>query len=165
MRGFILGVIITLVAVFCGGYFYATTGHYDTRAVGNTPTTFERRTANKTVDEWVDDHAPKQENPFQPTTQNVMDGSMVYDKNCAFCHGNLKEPESPMHRKFYPSVPQLMTHIPDDPDGNVFYVIKYGIRHTGMPGWEGVLSDDDIWKTVVFIKNSGQMKDGAQPQK
>jgi mono/diheme cytochrome c family protein len=70
-----------------------------------------------------------------------------------------------MHRKFYPSVPQLMTHIPDDPDGNVFYVIKYGIRHTGMPGWEGVLSDDDIWKTVVFIKNSGQMKDGAQPQK
>ena len=64
MRGFILGVIITLVAVFGGGYFYATTGHYDTRAVGNTPTTFERRTANKTVDEWVDDHAPKQDEPI-----------------------------------------------------------------------------------------------------
>ncbi len=165
MRGFILGVIITLVVVFGGAYFYMTTGHYDTRAVGNTPSTFERRTANKTVDEWVDDHAPKQANPFQPTTQNVMDGSMTYDKNCAFCHGNLKEPESPMHRKFYPSVPQLMTHIPDDPDGNLFYVIKYGIRHTGMPGWEGVLSDDDIWKTVAFIKNSGQMKDSSQPQK
>jgi len=28
-----------------------------------------------------------------------------------------------------------------------------------------VLSDDDIWKTVVFIKNSGQMKDNPQQQK
>ena len=37
-----------------------------------------------------------------------MDGSMTYDKNCAFCHGSLKEPSSPMRKNFYPSVPQLM---------------------------------------------------------
>ncbi len=93
-----------------------------------------------------------------------MDGSMTYDKNCAFCHGSLKEPISPMRRNFIPSVPQLMSRIPDDPDGNLFYVIKYGMRFTGMPGWSGVLSDDDIWKTVVFIKNSSQMKDTGQQQ-
>jgi hypothetical protein len=33
-----------------------------------------------------------------------------------------------------------------------------------MPGWDGVLSDDDIWKTVTFIKNSSQMKDNSQQQ-
>jgi hypothetical protein len=27
-----------------------------------------------------------------------------------------------------------------------------------------VLSDDDIWKTVVFLKNSNQMKDNSQQQ-
>ena len=85
--------------VLGGAYFYATTGHFDTRAVGNTPSTFERRTANKSVDAWVDDHAPKQANPFQPTMDNVMDGSMTYDKNCAFCHGSLKEPISPMQNE------------------------------------------------------------------
>lgn len=164
MRGFILGVIVTLLVVFGGAYYYSTTGHFDTRAVGNTPSTMERRTANKSVDAWVDEHAPKQNNPFQPTMDNVMDGSMTYDKNCAFCHGSLKEPVSPMKTKFYPPVPQLMNRIPDDPDGNLFYVIKYGIRMTAMPGWEGVLSDDDIWKTVVFLKNSGQMKDNSHPQ-
>jgi len=42
MRGFILGVILTLVIGLGGAYFYATTGHFDTRAVGNTPSTFER---------------------------------------------------------------------------------------------------------------------------
>ena len=164
MRGFIWGIIVTLLVLCGGGYFFATTGHFDTRAVGNTPSTFERRTAMKSLDEWVDLHAPKQANPFQPTTDNVMDGSMTYDKNCALCHGSLKQPVSMMRDKFYPSVPQLMTNIPDDPDGNLFYVIKYGVRYTAMPGWDGVLSDDDIWKTVVFLKNSGQMKDNSQPQ-
>ena len=164
MRGFITGVIITLLVLVVGGYFYAITGRFDTRAVGNTPSTFEVHTAMKSLDEWVDQHAPKQANPFQPTMDNIMDGSMTYDKNCASCHGSLKQPISPMQKKFYPPVPQLMSSTPDDPDGNLFYVIKYGVRYTAMPGWEGVLSDDDIWKTVVFIKNSGQMKDNSQPQ-
>ena len=164
MRGFIMGVIITLLLLGVGGYFYATTGRFDTRAVGNTPSTFEKQTANKSLDEWVDQHAPKQTNPFPPTMDNIMDGSMTYDKNCAMCHGSLKQPTSPLRRNFYPPVPQLMSRTPDDPDGNLFYVIKYGVRYTAMPGWDGVLSDDDIWKTVTFLKNSGQMKDTSQPQ-
>jgi mono/diheme cytochrome c family protein len=164
MRGFILGVILTLLVVFGGAYVYTTTGHFDTRAVGPTPTTFERHTANKSVDEWVDDHAPKQDNPFQPTMENITAGSDVYDKNCAVCHGSLKQPISPLHRKFYPSVPQLMTGTPDDPDSHLFYVVKYGIRFTGMPGWDGVLSDDDIWKAVLFTKNSDKLKNQGQQQ-
>jgi thiosulfate dehydrogenase len=164
MRGFILGVVVTLLVLGGGAYFYSTTGHFDTRAIGNTPSTFERRTANRSVDEWVDKHAPEQANPFPATMDNVMDGSMTYDKNCAFCHGSLKQPVSALRKNFYPSVPQLMTRTPDDPDGHLFYVVKYGIRYTGMPGWDGVLSDDDIWKTVTFIKNSSQMKDQGQQQ-
>ena len=164
MRGFILGIILTLAVLCCGAYFFVTTGHFDIRAVGNSPSTFERRTANKSMDGWVDAHAPQQPNPFQPTMDNIMDGSMTYDKNCAFCHGSLKQPISPMRTQFYPSVPQLMSRTPDDPDAHLFYVIKYGVRYTGMPGWNGVLSDDDIWKTVAFIKNSSQMKDESQQQ-
>jgi len=161
MRGFLLGIIVTLIVVFGGGYWWVSTGHVDTRAVPNGPSTFERRTSNHSVDEWVDTHAPKQDNPFQPTMDNIMDGSMVYDKNCSFCHGSLKQPVSPMKTKFYPPAPQLMNRTPDDPDANLFYVTKYGIKLTGMPGWDGVLSDDDIWKAVLFIKNSSKMKDTA----
>ncbi len=164
MRGFILGIIVTLLVLFCGGYFYMTKGNFDIRAMGNTPSTMERHMANTSMDAWVEQHAPKQENPFQATTDNIMDGSMVYDKNCALCHGSLKQPSSPLRNNFYPSVPQLMSHTPDDPDSHLFYVVKYGVRYTAMPGWSGVLSDDDIWKTVLFVKNSSQMKDNSQPQ-
>ncbi len=161
MRGFLLGVIVTLVVLFGGAYLMISGGHFDPRAVPNGPTAFERHTAMHSLDEWVDAHASKQENPFQPTDGNIMDGSMVYDKNCALCHGSLKQPVSPMKTKFYPPVPQLMSHTPDDPDANLFYVTKYGVKLTGMPGWDGVLSDDDIWKAVLFIKNSAKMKEGA----
>jgi len=164
MRGFIVGVIVTLLVVFGGAYVYTTAGHFDVRAVGNTPSTFERRTANKSVDEWVEAHAPTQANPFPATMENITDGSKIYDDNCAFCHGSLKQPISPMRKQFYPSVPQLMTRTPHDPDGELFYVAKYGIRYTGMPGWDGVLNDDQIWKAILFIKNSGQMKNQGQQQ-
>jgi hypothetical protein len=70
-----------------------------------------------------------------------------------------------MRKNFYPNVPQLMSHSPDDPDGNLFYVVKYGIRFSGMPGWDGVLSDDDIWRSVLFIKNSDKLKNDTQQQK
>jgi len=66
-----------------------------------------------------------------------------------------------MKNKFYPPVPQLISRTPDDPDANLFYVTKYGIKLTAMPGWDGVLSDDDMWKAVLFIKNSAQMKGGS----
>src|SRR5271166_2184753 len=161
MRGFVTGVILTLLVLFGGSYFYATTGHFDTRAVGNTPSALEIHSAMKSLDEWVDRHAPKQANPFQPTMENIMDGSMTYDKNCAICHGSLTHGDSPLRKNFYPPVPQLMTRTPDDPDANLFYVTKYGIRLTAMPGWDGVLSDDDIWKAVLFIKNSKKMKEST----
>lgn len=159
MGKFLLGVIVALIVVFGGGYLWVSGGHVDTRAVPNPPSQFERHTANHSVDEWVNAHASKQENPFPPTMENIMAGSMVYDKNCGGCHGTLKEPVSPMKTKFYPPVPQLMNFTPDDPDANLFYVTKYGIKLSGMPGWDGVLSDEDIWKAVLFIKNSAKMKD------
>ncbi|HZD30765.1 MAG TPA: hypothetical protein VE779_03805, partial [Candidatus Angelobacter sp.] len=134
MRGFLLGIIVTLIVVFGGGYWWVNSGHVDSRAVPNPPSQFERHTANHALDEWVDAHAPKQENPFQPSLENIMDGSMIYDKNCALCHGSLKQPISPMKTRFYPSVPQLMNFTPDDPDANLFYVTKYGIKLSGMPG-------------------------------
>jgi mono/diheme cytochrome c family protein len=159
MGKFLLGVIVTLLVIVCGGYWYVSTGRLDPRAIPNGPSQFERRTAMHGLDEWVDAHASKQENPFPPTMENIMDGSMIYDKHCALCHGSLKEPTSPMKNKFYPPVPQLVAHTPDDPDANFFYVTKYGVKLTAMPGWDGVLSDDEIWKAVLFIKNSAKMKE------
>ena len=43
-------------------------------------------------------------------------------------------------------------------DGELFFVIKNGIRLTGMPAWGDKNSDDaDSWKLVHFIRHLPQM--------
>jgi hypothetical protein len=36
-------------------------------------------------------------------------------------------------------------------DGELFYHIKNGIRHTGMPAWE--LPDQKIWQVSAYLRN------------
>ena len=62
-----------------------------------------------------------------------------------------------MQDKFSPPAPQLINRIPHDTDTWLFWVTKHGVRMTGMPSWDGVLSDDDLWKIVAFIKHSDRL--------
>jgi mono/diheme cytochrome c family protein len=51
----------------------------------------------------------------------------------------------------------LIARVPDDEDAWVFWVTKHGARMTGMPSWDGILSDDQIWTVVAFIKHSDKL--------
>ena len=66
----------------------------------------------------------------------------------------MQEKISPLRDRFSPPVPQLVNRIPHDPEAWLFWVTKHGVRMTGMPAWDGILSDDKIWKIVAFIKRS-----------
>ncbi len=161
MRGFIVGVLLTLVVIFGGLYFVVARGLFPVGA-DNPPGPYERKLANMAMDEYVGKHAPKQANPFQPTSANLMTGAMDYEEHCAMCHGGAKDRISPLRSKFNPPVPQLINHIPRDEDSHLWFVTKHGIRLTGMPSWEGVLSDDDIWKIIAFVKNSDKLPPDVQ---
>ena len=67
-----------------------------------------------------------------------------------------------MRDKFNPPVPQLVNRIPHDHDAWIFWVTKHGVRMTGMPAWDGVMSDDEIWKIVAFIKHSDKLPPDVQ---
>ena len=52
----------------------------------------------------------------------------------------------------YPPAPDLRDEWTQGlSDGELFAVIKNGVRFTGMPGWGG--EDEDNWKLVVFIRH------------
>jgi mono/diheme cytochrome c family protein len=161
MRGFILGVIIT-VLVLIGGVF--ATVHFGWFPVGadNPPGAMEKKLANMAMDEYVDHHAPNQQNPIQPTDDNLADGARIYEQNCALCHGGASNKVSPMRSKFSPPVPQIINRIPHDDDAHLWWVTKHGIRMTGMPAWDGVLTDDDMWKVIAFVKHSNSLSPQVQ---
>jgi mono/diheme cytochrome c family protein len=87
----------------------------------------------------------------------LTDGAKEYEEHCALCHGGAKARISPIGEKFNPPAPQLINKIPHDPDAWLFWVTKHGVRMTGMPAWGGVLSDDEMWKIVAFIKHSDKL--------
>jgi len=150
MRGFILGIVVTLLVLALGGLTVAYFGLLPTNADA-TPPRLERRIAMNALDASMDRHAPRVSSPIPPTGDNLIDGMKIYTMNCSLCHGTLDNKPSPLEKSFYPPVPQLILDPLDDPEWHIYYAVRTGIRYTGMPAWSKALSDQDIWKVVGFL--------------
>ncbi len=161
MKGFILGVILTLAVLFGGFYLTVSQGWFPVGA-DNPPGKLERKYANMAMDEYVDKHMPKGDNPITADSSNLMVGAMLYEKHCALCHGGGRERTSPLAHKFSPPVPQILQRIPHDEDAHLWWVTKHGIRMTGMPSWDGIVSDDDLWRIIAFVKHSDKLPPEVQ---
>jgi thiosulfate dehydrogenase len=161
MRGFVLGVLGTVLAIAISVFAAATFGLYPIGA-DNPPGSIERTLAGRALNAYADKHKPAGNNPVQITPENLMAGAKEYEEHCAFCHGGAKAKISPLEKNLNPPAPQLINRIPHDPDAWLFWVTKHGIRMTGMPAWVGILSDDEMWKIVAFIKHSDKLPPDVQ---
>jgi mono/diheme cytochrome c family protein len=156
VRAFAFGILIALAGVAGGIYTVAHLGLYPIGA-DNPPSRLERSLAGRDMDVYADKHKPTIDNPVEPTAANLAEGAKTYEAHCALCHGGAAATISPLQNKFNPPAPQLVNRVPHDPEQWLFWVTKHGVRMTGMPTWDGILSDDQIWKVVAFIKRSKQL--------
>ena len=37
-------------------------------------------------------------------------------------------------------------------DQELFWIVRHGIKYTGMPGWVALERDDEVWAVVAFLK-------------
>jgi mono/diheme cytochrome c family protein len=147
---FILGVIIIEAMLVLGGLGFATLGFFPTQA-NTPPPRLEERVAHGFLHASVKRHAPQVANPLAPSDQNLIDGMKVYYVNCALCHGGLDGKPSSLAKNLYPPAPNLISDPPDDPEPQIFFTIRTGVRYTGMPAWDGVLAERDMWKVTAFL--------------
>ena len=77
--------------------------------------------------------------------------------HCATCHANNGAGETEIGRNLYPKAPDMrQTETQSLSDGELYYIIRNGIRMTGMPAWgnpELGDSDSDSWTLVLFIRH------------
>lgn len=161
MRNFILGIVITILVLLIGGLGFALLGLMPTRA-NSTPPEMERHLAMSALDNSVERHAPRVNNPVPPTDENLIAGLKIYTMNCALCHGGIDRQPSTLEKSFYPPPPNLILHPPDDPEWHVFYLIHNGVRYTGMPAWDKTLSEPDIWKLTAFLTRVEKLPPAVQ---
>jgi mono/diheme cytochrome c family protein len=150
MRGFVFGIIFTLVVLGLAVLVVAYLGLMPTHADA-TPPHLERHIAMAALDASMERHAPRVSNPVPPTDDNLIEGMKIYTMNCAVCHGTLDNKPSLLEHSLYPPVPQLILDPLDDPEWHIFYAIRTGIRYTGMPAWNKTLSEEDLWKVTAFL--------------
>lgn len=152
MRNFVRGILVTLVVLAFGGWLYLRLGYRDLRA--NTgPSWLESEIAVTALHASAARHAPRQQNPIQSTEANLLDGARLYRDKCADCHGRPDNPVSDYGGSFYPRAPQFMNVRPRLPENQNFYIIKYGVCWTAMPGWGNIMADSEVWQVVTFLSH------------
>jgi hypothetical protein len=101
-------------------------------------------------------HFLNMSNPVRFSPEILAEARHHFADHCATCHANAGSGKTHMGPNFYPPVPDLRDPaIQTMADGELFYVIHYGIRFTGMPAWGKGLPEDDLesWKLVLLIRH------------
>jgi len=102
------------------------------------------------------ENARKMKNPFADSAEAVAAGRMHFADHCASCHGNDGRGKTEIGQNLYPKAPDMWDKQTQAlSDGEIFSIIKNGVRLTGMPAWGQDTPEDDraSWHLVAFIRH------------
>lgn len=92
--------------------------------------------------------------PEASSASSLAAARVHWASHCASCHGDDGSGATPMGRLLYPRPPDMRA--PETQglsDGELYFVIKNGVRLTGMPGWgDPGDADAESWALVAFIR-------------
>jgi len=79
-------------------------------------------------------------------------GEAHFREHCVQCHGAPGVSPAPFALGMTPVPANLAYTAREWKPAELFWVIKYGIKMTGMPAWEFRLADDEIWAIAAFLE-------------
>lgn len=96
-----------------------------------------------------------EKNPLPVTPENITAGRINFSHYCFACHGlDGQNTGVPFADRMSPPVPSLASaSVQSYTDGQLKWVIDNGIWPSGMPGSKGILTDEEIWSTVLYIRH------------
>jgi mono/diheme cytochrome c family protein len=84
---------------------------------------------------------------------NIEEGETLYGTECGMCHGADGHSLTDNGRWMYPRASDLTSdNVQQYSDRELFWIIKNGIRFSGMPGFAKTESDEHIWNLVSYIR-------------
>lgn len=88
--------------------------------------------------------------------QRIRRGAGNYDAMCASCHLAPGVEATEISRGLNPEPPNLTKSTQIDP-ARAFWIIKHGIKATGMPAWGKSMQDEYIWDMVALLLKLPEM--------
>jgi len=156
MGGFVAAVVLGLAVPLLA----LASGLIDMSASA-APGLFESTLAPWALDRSVAAHAPTVTNPFAQEADALDVGLDHYRENCVICHGAPRVEPGELAEGLNPPVPRLHENGTQAmSDGDLFWIVKNGVRMTGMPAFGGTHTDEEIWKIVAFIRHLPSLTPG-----
>ena len=82
----------------------------------------------------------------------IRSGAGNYQAMCVGCHLAPGLNETELSASLYPAPPNLAAHGHGGDPARAFWIIKHGIKASGMPAWGQSMGDDYIWGLVAFLE-------------
>ncbi len=79
-------------------------------------------------------------------------GATHYEFGCGPCHGTPEAPQPVIAQQMTPAPPHLPWVVAEWRDRELFYIVKHGVKFTGMPAWPSQQRDDEVWAMVAFLR-------------
>lgn len=81
----------------------------------------------------------------------ALKGAGHYETGCRPCHGSVEISEPRIPRQMTPHPPYLPSRIGNWEPEELFYIVKHGVKFTGMPAWPAQHREDEVWAVVSFL--------------
>ncbi|HTU57353.1 MAG TPA: c-type cytochrome, partial [Polyangiales bacterium] len=159
-------VFFTIVAALIGGFVGAI--GFGVAASGVIP--IKASSGHWAITEWmlhfsmrrsIATHTIGDELPALDDPALVLRGAGHYEGGCKPCHGSPEIFEPRVARAMLPPPPDLKPAATKWQPEELFYIIKHGIKFTGMPAWPTPDRDDEIIAVVAFLQALPQLDAAA----
>lgn len=149
-RWVITAAVLLAIAAFAGGFamvaglipINASSGHF---AVTEAILVFAKKRSIAT-------HTWGKESPPLDDPALVLKGAGHFEAGCRPCHGAPDLPRMPrVPRAMLPPPPNLAVMAREYEPEELFYIVKHGIKFTGMPPWPSQVRDDEVGAMVAFL--------------
>ncbi|HUK65834.1 MAG TPA: cytochrome c [Anaeromyxobacteraceae bacterium] len=94
-------------------------------------------------------------NPLPDTPDNLARGRSAFASYCTACHGlDGQATGVPFARAMSPPVPSLASpEVQAYSDGQLRWIVENGLFPSGMPASRGLLSGEEMWRIVLFVRH------------
>ena len=158
MKKFLLGFVVALLLVPVAVWVYFEYGNPPV-AVADPPFPMEKQIVHIPLRARIERQMPHVV-PVAANEATFDAGAHIYRQNCAACHGLPGQP-SEFAAHMYPPAPQLwkqhrpgVVGVSDDPPGVTYWKVDNGIRLTGMPAFNKILTNTQMWQVTLLLANA-----------
>lgn len=142
----ILGIVVVIASLF---FIYL--GIYNVSAI-EPDARLIQWVMSTTMDNSVRRHAAGISVPPLTDPDMVRKGAGYYQTTCSICHGAPGVARAPLAKGLNPPAPSLGEAVSDWTPAELYWIVKHGIRMTGMPAFAPSYNEDQLWAVVAFLQ-------------